>query len=539
MTDHFSEFLRIQQAEMGPSRTPTFAWKTTLTSLTDTVKLVLPPNNVLPIIFIPGIMGSNLQGSDGKPVWLMNKTAGQPLGLAWMWARKNAGQRQAILHPSRTSVYSGGSVPSEPVGTIGHRDEFTARGWGEVGETSYHEFLLWAESKLNGAGWNPAERTDFSYTAVSAPPRPGGPKVVPKLSAGIVMRMEGLPLVPEKGFRTEAILSDDLLKRATCRFPVYACGYNWLQSNFEAAERLRERIDQIIAHHHKGSQTCRQVILVTHSMAGLVARACVTFEGMSDKIAGIVHGVMPATGAPVAYRRCKVGMADEDFAAGLVIGSNGREVTSVFAQAPGALQLLPSQAYKSGWMRVTDDTGRVVESLPKSDPYEELYLRRNVWWGLVNEQWLTPLDGIAIKWGEFERNIEPAKDFHQEINGVFHKSTFVYYGAGNKKQAFFETIDWRLSHGIAPGEGLQPTVSQLLTKGHHEVRTSGTNMIHVGGRTVIAPPTAICHPALRTKQVFGKSNVAFRTDAVTGLFLRVLVLHRAKQVESQFGNNLV
>ena len=238
--------------------------------------------------------------------------------------------------------------------------------------------MLWIEDKLNGQSLNPAEWRDFSYVSVSATPRPGERRPTPRLYPKIAMTMAGLPLFGEEGHMTEAVMSDDLLKRARCRFPVHACGYNWLQSNSVAAVLLGKRIDKLIAQYNQNGFHCQQVILVTHSMGGLVARACTRLAGMSDKIAGIVHGVMPATGAAVAYRRCKIGMGDEDFAAGLVIGSNGREVTAVFAQAPGALQLLPSENYRHGWLRVKDEHGKVVESLPKADQIGRASCRERV-----------------------------------------------------------------------------------------------------------------------------------------------------------------
>ena len=46
-------------------------------------------------------------------------------------------------------------------------------------------------------------------------------------------------------------------------------------------------------------------------MGGLVARACQALPSMEAKIAGKLHGVMPTVGAPVACRRCKVGMMDQ------------------------------------------------------------------------------------------------------------------------------------------------------------------------------------------------------------------------------------
>ena len=209
----------------------------------------------------------------------------------------------------------------------------------------------------------------------------------------------------------ESIMSDDLLKRANFRMPVDACGYNWLDSNSVAAARLRTRIDHVINANSRNGFKCDQVILITHSMGGLVARRA-SMAGMRDKIAGIVHGVMPATGAAVAYRRCKLGMRDENLVAGLVIGSNGREVTAVFAQAPGALQLLPTAQYQRGWLKIIGPGRENVASVPNADPYAEIYLRRDRWWGLVRPDWLRPSGGRPLSWNEYALNINDAKRFH-------------------------------------------------------------------------------------------------------------------------------
>jgi pimeloyl-ACP methyl ester carboxylesterase len=474
---------RSQQARPDKSGKPTFTWQLTHTDIRDTVKLIMPPTQVLPIVFVPGIMGSNLAMSNGKPVWLLNSTGGQPIGLAWRWANKGAGPRQTVLHPERTIVFSDGDVPKAPVGTIQNRKEFTARGWGEVGETSYHAFLLWLEQKLNGEGRNPARWDDFFYPCVSATPAPDKPAVELKLSPGITMQMNGLPALAEDGHVPEPITSDELIKRAKCSFPVYACGYNWLASNLDAAKILKARIDKIVAENNAGAFKCAQVILVTHSMGGLVSRACAQLPGMEEKIAGIVHGVMPTVGAAVAYRRCKIGMRDEDFKAGLVIGSNGKEVTAVFAQAPGALQLLPSQEYGRKWLRIADETGATVKSLPLVDPYTEIYLRKDRWWGLIREEWLTPKDGTAIQWGNFVKN--RAMDFHTELAGKYHPNTFVFYGASDGKQASFETIRWNMKRGFGMSRESTLQLSQPVDLSHDQVREDGANKIYVGGESKV------------------------------------------------------
>jgi pimeloyl-ACP methyl ester carboxylesterase len=509
---------RSQLAKPDKSGKPIFDWSLTHTSILDTVKLVMPPTNTVPIIFVPGIMGSNLESADDNrdPVWrldggitiLWHKFASdQPVNLAKQWAFEQAGERQKVLHPAKCKVDPRGAVPKSKVGTVSSKQEYTDRGWGEVSQTSYQKFLLWLEEKMNPHNSNPAYWDDYYYVAVSATPKPGEIRPELKLPPGITMSMRGLPRQTDSGAFTAPVVSDELLARAKHRFPVYACGYNWLDTNLNAADLLKARIKKVIAENNKGHFTCSQVILVTHSMGGLVARACSELKDMQSSIAGIVHGVMPATGAAVAYRRCKVGMGDEtDFVPAQVIGYTGKEVTAVFAQAPGALQLLPSQDYPKGWLKLEPESMRVaraanadpsmldeilvVGSMPGKNPspYESIYLRKDRWWGLVREEWLSPKDGISFSWDKFEKCIGKAKEFHSNgelgISGKYHPNSYVYYGDDDGKQASFATIQWQIKPGLQPGgDAVAPTASDVIGYKPQQTRTDGSNAIYVGGET--------------------------------------------------------
>jgi hypothetical protein len=484
--------LQLRQADAAPgsSGNPTFEWSLSSTTLGDMVRLVVQ-DKILPVIFVPGIMGSNLMSNDQSrdTVWRLDTRFGAPLGLARRMSFSGPATRQRLMHPARTAVDPRGSVPGKPVGSVSRKQQYSdERFWGEISEGSYHAFLLWLEERLNGQGANPARWQDFYYTAVSAVPAPGQRRPEPVLHPGIAMRMRGFEprqYVESAGpaaAAPESVMSDDLLKRAKFRMPVYACGYNWLDSNSVAADRLRSRINAVINANNRNGFKCDQVILITHSMGGLVARRCAQMAGMQDKIAGIVHGVMPAVGAAVAYRRCKVGMRDENFVAGLVIGSNGREVTAVFAQAPGALQLLPSAEYRSGWLKIKGADGREVESLPTADPYSEIYLRRDRWWGLVRPDWLRPQGGRPLSWNEYLLNIDSARNFHQQIKGRYHGTSYVYYGA-DPAIGSFEQVQWTMKRGIAPDSAQRPTGQQVRDMGFDAVRDSGSNPLYVGGKT--------------------------------------------------------
>jgi hypothetical protein len=472
----------------GNGRT-TFDWNLTNSSLTDVVKLEVPPAQVVPIIFVPGIMGSNLcETRKGVPVWLLDGEE-TPTKLAKMWVVELAGARQKILHPERTQVYKGGAVPNNSVGILRTKSDFLNRGWGEVAQTSYQDFLIWLENKMNSEGFDPLRWADFLANSVQNATAGSEPWSKPKLSPGVSMKMAGIPGMAEPGRPTEPIISNELLHRSKFRFPVYAFGYNWLASNMLAADALKIRIEEVIAANNGRNSSCKQVILVTHSMGGLVARACCQLSGMEEKIVGIVHGVMPAVGAAVAYRRCKVGMRDEDFAAGLVIGLTGTGVTAVFAQAPGALQLLPSKDYGTGWLILKNEHGKKIKTLPISDPYDEIYLNKKNWWGLVREEWLSPKNGEPIKWSKFAENIQVAKQFHEELFGFYHPYTYVFYGAGANTDArafnSFNNIHWKMSKGVQPRSGKPFSPDEVISLTHHQVREEGANLIYVGGESEI------------------------------------------------------
>lgn len=475
----------IRFSELQPASNGRLQSKWTLTSSqqVDAVKLLIPPSHAIPIVFVPGIMGSNLCNEKNDPVWLLNSTGNIPTALLRSWVGKSAGFRQKILHPDRTLVYKFGAVPKNNLELGIDKSDYISRGWGEVSETSYHKFLMWLDEKMNGKR-NPLDWTDFSHDKISESSADRKNKKE-KLASGIVMSMNGMPALAENGFPVDPITSDELLKRSRFSFPVYAFGYNWLRSNDDGAKLLRVRIEKIISENNKGHISCEQVMIVTHSMGGLVARACAQLPGMREKILGIVHGVMPAVGAAVAYRRCKVGMADEDYIAGLVIGSTGKEISAVFAQAPGALQLLPSEEYGERWLEIEDPSGTYNQSLPQSDPYEEIYLERKKWWGLIKEEWLNPNDGKPIDWGTYVINVKMARKFHRKVSGFFHPNTFVFYGGGGDKKSFLK-IKWIIKNGMTPHSkfGPSPKISQVSSLLHGSIRTDGSNNLYVGGESI-------------------------------------------------------
>ncbi|PWF47573.1 hypothetical protein BHT19_0028240, partial [[Kluyvera] intestini] len=130
-----------------------------------------------------------------------------------------------------------------------------------------------------------------------------GKKLTSQWQELVMNRQDAGKLGAQKPF---VVLKEQQLRDAAeLLYPVHAVGYNWLQSNKVSAKRLATEIERITAYYRSKRNSCEQVILVTHSMGGLVARACVQLPEMQERILGVVHGVMPALGAPATYKRIR------------------------------------------------------------------------------------------------------------------------------------------------------------------------------------------------------------------------------------------
>ncbi|WP_155835140.1 hypothetical protein [Herbaspirillum sp. RV1423] len=397
------------------------------------------PDRIIPVIFVPGVMGSNLQSiatrtSKSEPVWVVNSTQ----RVLADWGLRDAKKRKSLLDPNKTELYRTGDLPSGAAPrSVFHThptptqkeidDELLRRGWGEVSHLSYGPWLKWLEESLNDADYT---KTGLEYASSGLRPR---------LMKELVAHVPGI----------EPLTFDEVGLSYRYQFPVHAVGYNWLQSNADSAKRLQAKIDEFIRYYDK-TYTCKNVILVTHSMGGLVARHYSEVLNQRDKVLGVVHGVMPTTGAATAYKRVKSGV---EGSAGIVVGDDAAEVTAVFAQAPGPLQLLPSAEYGNGWLKIRDGEQRI--SLPQgNDPYDEIYTVRGKWWGLIDDKLINPLDEQKTKptldkdWDAFGKLIdEKVKPFHQDIANRFHPITYAFYG-DDKAHSAWGDVTWerKLSH---------------------------------------------------------------------------------------------
>lgn len=368
-------------------------------------------DKVIPIIFLPGVMGSNLMDLYNRPVWRVDAGI---LG----WFSKGEAERKALLDPSATKVDPRGEIykfaPEEK--KFGSRFK---RGWGEVVNSSYGKSLAWLQEVLDDeleAFQNRISNIDKKTTR---------------------QKLESHDFKAELG--NEPLTSDEIDKSYNYQYPIHVMGYNWLQSNADSAICLQHFITDTIKIY---GERCalKKVILITHSMGGLVARHCSEILKNNDSILGIIHGVMPDTGSPTAYKRMKAG---EMGLVGKIIGNNGAELTPVLAQSPGPLQLLPGMDYGFNWLKVKE--GKTVFTRPISNPYTEIYLEKNKWWGLCESRFLSPENPDAENacWDKYAKIIDiNVRPFIEDLSGNYHKNTYAFYGNSDLNLSY-GTIFWQ------------------------------------------------------------------------------------------------
>ena len=440
--------------------------------------MCVPPKRVLPVIFIPGMMGSNLRQTSARQTADKHDIAWRPgdRDACAQLATAPVAERQSQLNPAATEVDTYDPV-ADPMGSSSisanqcnaevkfgefydqswtvdspllqddlamqlqlqddgaqpHGSTRTrkvlARGWGEVCFGSYAKVLATCEERLNSpfsadgkvAGWWRENILDIDPLKWGAVPES---KLVPLTDADFRLAMK------------------------RCWFPVHAMGYNWLESNAVSGKVIAKRIKKLIADYEAKGFECSKVILVTHSMGGLVARAaCHPKIGGLDNdglVLGIVHGVMPTLGMATAYKWMRCGFEGGDSSIlRKVLGSTGREATAVLANAQGGLELLPGKGYGNYWLQAHHQGRKLLRIPQHGDPYEEIYKAEEKWYRLLNPAWINP---AAIPGKGFKQSLallDQAKAFHETIAGYFHERTFVHCGIDTQRRAWRNVV-WEI-----------------------------------------------------------------------------------------------
>lgn len=530
-----------------------------MTETADTVRhdVAVPPSKVIPIIFLPGVMGSNLRMTVERSEKLERKVDGRLDRRAWRpddygaadtamgndignWF-KNAtpAQRQLDFDQNQTEVeyyhYTASNGRFDPEGadtiaadvrhknvpdnlaaippllgnglhvyTASTRPRFEAkvatpaqlarwRGWSEVLFAGpYGQMLKTVEEYMNNMIKNGKEAQPWKLWSFN-------PETGDKITSNLT---ELLWQDPKKfGAASGAAISiQDLKQIAPCWYPVHAMGYNFIKSNAISAMEIADRVRGLVKGYQSRGLRCSEVIIVTHSMGGLLARALIhpSYGNMLNdsavKVLGIYHNVMPTIGAASAYKRMRFGFSEHSInpkaiVTAKVLGKDGPNATAVLANAPVPLEMMPGAAYGKNWLKVVDMHNRVLRSWPDGNDaaLDSIYLQpHEKWWRLINPDWVNPArveERLGGGISQVMKRIKDASAFLHSIETTFHPVTFASYCASLSQASYGEIVfkatdlDARAyaRDGKSP-DWLEPTSWRLLSDaGDGKVTVRGGN----------------------------------------------------------------
>lgn len=445
----------------------------TRSSLSDTRDIPVSNRLVIPIVFVPGIMASNLFNREiNKIVWcpdnimVMKSFIGMPNR-----------ERQIYLNSMATTVidtnYVEKTITSDYYDDIDDikslafhfhesKNILLQRGWGRIYASAYHKFMDFMQYEMSTVVTNGA--------------------ISPEWMRRADLPSNGYAMSPQMTRLTD----EDLKNLSRFRFEVWAFGYNWLRSNAESAKQLRAFIEGTVLPHYADNAQVRlatkKVILVTHSMGGLVARRLTL--GASDLVLGVVHGSIPSNGVAEMYTNMKKGAESgiglsSVFAA--IAGPDAASMAAVLTQCQGGLELLPFGREKTynpspTTMRVDipaylepyleqkkspqtwlfrGEGGKMIECSRGVDIYEKVY-KCQEWYGLLpkhNEHYFDPAnilqneDPAIPPHKIFSSFISDVKNFHSSISGNYHPETYSFWGVGRDTPAIGEVL-WMLQRRV-------------------------------------------------------------------------------------------
>ena len=374
---------------------------------TDVLNVVDIEREVIPVIFVPGVMGSRLKrtrlgrkASDTRMIVWDTDELGFKLRLL---RTRNVQLRDQLIGGDKfDNTYlsvigrtAAGAVDLEDQAAYADGDHFPAggfeRGWAGVSQDTYLPILR----EIEGARWSEPVRHCFEL-------------------------------------------------------PVHAFGYNWSQSNTRSGNQLADYVRQTIKDYEGRGRFCRHAILVTHSMGGLVARQAIRAlrNAGSRALLGVVHGAQPASGAPDTYWRMKGGFTGF---IGYGLGKSGKSSTLILGNMPGVLGLLPNKRYRTNptaehpegdpaWLTYPDPGTGVVIRLPNGgtegalDPYQEIYRERTRFFRLINERWLDVSARIDHRdtnyWNYYLEYLAHAEAYYDLNDEIVHEDTVQFYATG-------------------------------------------------------------------------------------------------------------
>jgi pimeloyl-ACP methyl ester carboxylesterase len=231
---------------------------------------------------------------------------------------------------------------------------------------------------------------------------------------------------------------------------VHVCGYDWRRRNAVSALRLQAVIERALA-----ASGARRVVLVAHSMGGLVCRWLCRFGLVGGRPAGeavsaLILLASPTHGAPQAYRQLKAGLntSADPVMSGLLWDAivTGRD-RALIRGFQSVYELLPTAHYcrrNPGWLRFD----RAAAGFADASNVDRLYT--------------SPVTGFTAPGAtSMAARLAQRSAFHGRLGLFMPSPTFVLYSPGLPTESAYE-LTARELHILRPlgaGDATVPAFS--------------------------------------------------------------------------------
>ena len=207
-------------------------------------------------------------------------------------------------------------------------------------------------------------------------------------------------------------------------YPVYVCAYDWRQDiSAIAAKDVKNIYDKI-----KEEQETDELIIITHSMGGLVAREFLRQNPQAaQKIKAVIHGVQPVQGAVQFYAYFKCGARHfspwwdiPGTILGNILGASKKDFAALCSDIPGALELAPTvNSKEKQWLDWDEKLEQTYDIRAQKQDIFSCYEDTSGILGFTDKSFNPTVNKLITD------NINLSKAFHKKLELYCHDRTYV------------------------------------------------------------------------------------------------------------------
>lgn len=346
-----------------------------------TCSVYLPVNQpveMIPVIFVPGIMASRLKSKKGDIIW-------DPDNIGWVFKSAFSDYKKIRKRVGVTTLPEAELIDNDP----SRKEKPDTRGK-HYTETDYR---IYNDDQLKrGFG---------------------------KCFSGY---QDILKYIDREFYSSDR---RSILKKLGIMAQLYVFGYDWRQTTDKIIPKFKEFIDNEI----KGRLKAEKYIIVTHSMGGLVTRKLLQENpDMEKEVLAVIHGNQPAIGAAKFYGYFKSGAQKVNsetksdlvgYILACITGKTAVDFQYICSDMPGSLILLPTDDYMNNkWLTWEIEDEKTRQEIRSLDGGGKIKFGKSIWdyyvessgvLGLLGKEFFEKYPKIVES---FIDNLTSARTFH-------------------------------------------------------------------------------------------------------------------------------